>query len=70
MNVPIEGTDQGFEIVRFVQKEGKLFALMLVPVEDLNRIRVLKTDKKLREYQRVAQKKYRRKKFKKKENTT
>ena len=59
LTVPIEGTDQGFEIVKLVEEENEVFALVKVPLENLHKLRVLKTDKKRREYQRKAQRKYR-----------
>lgn len=61
LTVPIEGTDLGFEIVELVEEKNEVFALVKVPLEDLHKLRVLKTDKKRREYQKKAQRRYRRK---------
>jgi hypothetical protein len=57
---PIQ-THRGFDVVEIVTDKNRLYAMVKVPVEDLPNLKVLKTDKERREYQRKVQRKYRQK---------
>jgi len=52
-------TNEGLEVVRLISEKNQLYALVKLPVEDLPNLRVLKTDKERREYQRQIQTRYR-----------
>ena len=58
--LPIE-TNDGFEVVRLITEKNELYALVKVPVDDLPNLRILKTDKQRRDYQKKAQERYREK---------
>jgi len=52
-------TNEGLEVVRLLTEKNNLYALVKVAVEDLPNLRVLKTDKERREYQKQIQTRYR-----------
>ena len=52
-------------MVELIKEDGESYVLVKVRLEDLSKLKVLKTDKKRLEYQRDAQRRYRRKLAKK-----
>ena len=57
----VEPSERGFEVVELIKEDGENFVLVKIRLEDLSKLTVLKTDRKRREYQREAQKRYRKK---------
>lgn len=55
----VRSSERGFEVVELIKEEWGDFVLVKVRLEDLPKLKILKTDKKRREYQKGAQKKYR-----------
>ena len=51
--------ERGFKIIEVLAEKDGLFALVKVPIEDLPNLKVLKTDRGRRDYQREVQKRYR-----------
>lgn len=57
----VEPSERGFEVVELIKEDGENFVLVKIRLEDVSKLTVLRTDKKRREYQREAQKRYRKK---------
>ena len=57
----VEPSERAFEVVELVKENGENFVLVKIRLEDLSKLAVLKTERKRREYQREAQKRYRKK---------
>lgn len=57
----VEPSERGFEVIKLIKEDGENFVLVKIRLEDLSKLTILKTDKKRREYQREAQKRYRKK---------
>lgn len=51
--------ERGFEILDMIKEDEKTFVLVKVPLENINRLAVLKTDEERRIYQKEIQRKYR-----------
>lgn len=57
----VEPSERGYEVVELIKEGDEDFVLVKIRLEDLSKLTVLKTDRKRREYQREAQKRYRKK---------
>lgn len=53
--------EKGFEVLNLVKEGDKSFVLVKVPLENMTKLVVLKTDEERRVYQKEAQKRYRQK---------
>jgi radical SAM superfamily enzyme YgiQ (UPF0313 family) len=54
-------SERGYEIVELIKEKGEEFVLIKVRLADVGRLALLKTDEKRREYQKEAQRRYRKK---------
>jgi hypothetical protein len=59
-------SERGYEVVRLIKEGDENFVLVKVRLEDMSKLRVLKTDEKRLEAQREAQRRYRERKAKQK----
>ena len=55
----INSEEKGFEVIELIKEGGESFVLVKVPLENIGKLVVLKTDEERRKYQKEAQKRYR-----------
>ena len=55
----VEPSDRGFEVVELIKENGEDFALVKIKLEDVSKLKILRTDEKRRQYQMKAQREYR-----------